>query len=1188
MRPLNPFNINLEKTTLIEASAGTGKTYTITTLYTRLVAIGYSVESILVVTFTEAAAAELKLRIRHRLFHVLESLQDPSLSGDDDLTAFLNRKGDIKKICQRLKLALVCFDQAAIMTIHSFCLKILKENAFESRTLFDIELVPDRSVFVRQVSYDFFMGHVNNLDPLFLSYLAQKHVTPEWFADYFGPLVSRPRLKIIPESQGFLFFFDEYREILQEIKRILCTEKEEILALIADHKGIYKQSYSKRNVPVWLNASLKKINENGPNTLFKMTEKGDALFKFTQSRIAGKTKSGYDPPKHQLFNLCEQLIAFHDKFERNLIHLKIKFLRFFKLELKKIKKTNGIYFFDDLINELAAVLEEEQAPHQKKDPSEMGSHHLITSVRARYKTCLIDEFQDTDPLQYHIFSTLFSQKHTPFFMIGDPKQAIYSFRGGDIFAYLKASKECEQTFTLEKNYRSSPLMVNGVNAVFSIKENPFLFKTIDFLPVATPLTAKNYLIENNKFVPPLQFCFVNREGQLADKQKFISKDTAAHEIPKIISSDIISLVNSPKRLIDKDSGKERKISFNDIAVLVRTNRQAEQVQNELLKAGIPSYLSKTGSVFESGEAVDLYHVLWAVSHPHDKGYIFAALCTRIFNFKSDEILALETDDLSFFEWQERFIEYKEIWDAKGFVPMMMALFHSKKAFLKPTLHLNERSLTNFYHLAELISQETLKKQLSSYYVLKWYTQQLSNDFRDEFADELRLESDKKAVSIITIHKSKGLEYPIVYLPYLWEGTEKRSQENIVFHDPDKGDQLTLDIGSEKIDAAYEYAAKEERAEQRRLLYVAMTRATAMCRIVWGGFKSIEMSALGSILHVNGCKDDQKMIKDLAQLRALEKNSISIEMNKFERAAQCQPGELNHTVDLSARKTTRDIKPAWKMSSFTAITHIPDPGIVSSKKNHDEKDQNKGNGQITLAQFPRGAGSGDFFHAVFEALDFRQGPETIKSLVTSKSDMAGPLNPEMIKVAQHSITQVLETKLEGPASGFCLKDIGPRQRFNELEFFFPVNSFDKSTLINVFEQSNHLFKEKGYIDKISKLSAAFIKGFIKGFIDLIVHHENKWYIIDYKSNYLGDTYQSYSGDAMFDAMADHHYFLQYYIYLVALHRYLKLRLKDYDYETHFGGVFYLFIRGMHPEFGSKFGVFYDRPLVSAISCLSDNL
>ena len=931
MKPLDPFNIDLERTTLIEASAGTGKTYTIATLYCRLIAKGYSVESILVVTFTEAAAAELKLRIRTRILDTLTRLCEPPDEKEDDLVRFFRGKEKQSLICQYLNFALTCFDQASIMTIHSFCLKILKENAFESRSLFDIELVPDRSLFLRQVSFDFFMAHVNHLDRLFLSYLSQQQITPESFAASFSQVVSRADLVCRPASVNFENIFDSYRKTLKKINNILISRTEEITALIRNHKGIDKRSYSKKNVPAWLKASGLNIEKNGRNTLFKMTEKGDALYKFTKTRVELKTKPGETPPEHEFFDLCEQLLSFYNVFETNLISLKLEFLTFFNKALEKMKIAQGLCFFDDLVNDLANALE-------TKDKD-----HLIHAVRQTFSACLIDEFQDTDPRQYDIFSKIFSSKGIPFFMIGDPKQAIYAFRGGDIFAYLKASKESDQSFTLEKNYRSAPLLVQGVNAVFSSRPNPFKFEAIEYSRVTTPETAENIFIKGDMFLQPLQFCFVKREDQMLDKKGFIGKETAAGIIPDLVAKDILSLLNSDKKLVAKQNGIKghQNITPENIAVLVRTNIQAEQVQIALSGLNIPSYLSKTGSVFDTQHAIDLYDILWAVNHPDSKGSINAALTTSVFNFSSSQILALNRDEALFFEWQDRFRQYKETWENKGFVSMVMTLFHSDEAFLKENSYLDQRGITNFYHLVELVSQAGLKNRLSPYYLLKWYARQLFKDLRDEFADELRLESDKKAVAIVTIHKSKGLEYPVVYLPYLWEGQRKPSKENLLFHDPEKDHRLTLDLGSQDLATAQIYSETEDMAEQRRLLYVALTRASAMCRVIWGGFKTIETSALGSLLHQEGYEDDATLINDLEQLHALADKSILVQHNVQESAALYSNKKDSFPQMLSATKLTRDVSPSWKMSSFSAITHTTHPGSIQVQEKKEREGREEG-------------------------------------------------------------------------------------------------------------------------------------------------------------------------------------------------------------------------------------------------------
>ncbi|MFH2091260.1 MAG: exodeoxyribonuclease V subunit beta [Pseudomonadota bacterium] len=1207
MKPLDPFDIDLEKNTLIEASAGTGKTYTITTLFCRLIAKGYSVESILVVTFTEAAAAELKIRIRQRLVRTLLQLNNNPLDllssdqqtqgKEDDLVTVLRSFEDLPRVLLRLQTAITSFDQASVMTIHSFCLKVLKENAFESRSLFDIELVPDRSAFLKQVICDYFMTRINNLDPLLLGFLAQQHFDPDHLAAMFSNLVARQDLVVKPladqSGNGFETRsenrFDEYRSIIDRMHGILLNAPDQIVSAIENNAGINKKSYARRFIPSWLEKTKETIERQGSNVLFKMTEKGDPIYKFTHTRLQSMTDPDHTSPEHEFFDLCEQVLSFYHEFEQYLIDLKIGFLDFFKSELEQMKKAQGICFFDDLVNDLAQALE-----HQKGD-------ELVTAVRQTYDACLIDEFQDTDPRQYYIFSRIFSSSGTPFFMVGDPKQAIYAFRGGDIFAYLKASKRCDQSATLKTNYRSGPLLVAGIDPIFSKHKNPFIFDAIGFLSVTTPQAAVNRLVKDKRQVEPLQFCFVGRTGKLVDKQGMITKETAKKMIPKLVADDILALLQSDNRLIKEGESFGVNISPKDIAVLVRTNAQATAIQSALSNLEIPSYQSGTGSVFDSVQAIELHDILWAVQHPGHKGYVKAALSTSVFGLCSNDMVRLDINEDEYFQWQKRFTEYKTLWETRGFVSMIMAVFHSEDAFLKQRPGLNERGMTNFYHLVELISQALLKQQLSPRYLFKWYADQLNKTLREQAADELRLESDKKAVAIVTIHKSKGLEYPIVYLPYLWEGTGGKPKDHFVFHDPKNDHALTLDLGSDEQDISKNWYEIEEQAEQRRLLYVALTRASALCQIVWGGFKSVQMSALGSLLHPLGVADDQAMIADLEQLRSHASDSIVIR----DLACEGQPPYIAQDKaeknDLYAATAHRRVEALWSMSSFSAITHsvffehifeikktdslMAQKDIVLGKPIHVEPTLAQ---QITLLKFPKGAGAGDFFHSIYQDLDFTSDPGMIASLVTDKARMAGFFDPDLMDMAGRSVQQVLSTKLGDQKQSFSLNQINHHQRFNELEFSFNVNMFNLLLIKTAFELSDPKFKSAGYLDKLSQMNVSCFKGFMKGFIDLVVCHEGKWYILDYKTNYLGDCYGDYCPKAVFEAMTVHHYFLQYHLYLVALHRYLKLRLKAYDYDQDMGGVFYLFVRGMKPDLKSDYGVFFQRPNRSAIEYLSDKI
>lgn len=483
-RLLDPHAVDLAGNVLIEASAGTGKTYTITTLVARLVADGYPLESILVVTFTEAAAAELKLRIRDRLASCLDRQSDDTLNG------YFSAQPDPGLIEKRLRLALTSFDLVAVMTIHAFCLSVLRENAFESGTYFDMELLADSPGFLNQTVMDFFGARINNLDPLLLAWCQSEGITPDSFEREFRTVVARTGIRTLPETARFQDICGEYREVVRQMALVLARDQKAIEALVLNHPGLDKRSYSKRNVPAWLKKCREALDSAGEATLFNMTEKGDAPYKFTRARLAEKTKKGL-PPDHEFFDLCENLLVLAGVLRENLVRIRLDFLGFYQKALSEHKKARSECFFDDLINDVWAALETSRGEALKQ------------AVLDRYKACLIDEFQDTDPVQYRIFSRLFSRDEAlPFFMIGDPKQAIYAFRGGDIFAYLAARNQASGRFTLGVNYRSAPALVRAVNHLFLSTPNPFGFKEIPFLPVDTPRAAREGFWAGDLPVPP--------------------------------------------------------------------------------------------------------------------------------------------------------------------------------------------------------------------------------------------------------------------------------------------------------------------------------------------------------------------------------------------------------------------------------------------------------------------------------------------------------------------------------------------------------------------------------------------------------------------------------------------------------------------------------------------------------------
>lgn len=1195
MEILKPFDFKLENTILIEASAGTGKTYTITTIYTRLVIDGYRPDSILVVTFTEAAAAELKLRIRKRLLGAISILDEldfeieTNSKSDHEFSEYLKKgtEKEVKYKKQCLKNAINFFDEASILTIHSFCLKMLKENAFESRTLFNIELSADSSLLEKEICFDYFAEKINDLDPLFLKYLKKKGFVPDKLIRKFSTLLSRPDIELMPEAMEFKDVFDEYRDIVKNIKGYIDHKSHEIKEFIQNDSGINKLSYKKNLVENWLEQIHNQLSDTGENTVFEMNEQGDSLYKFTLTRLNEKLKPECDLPDYEFFTLCQNLFELSQVFENNILNLEISYFKYLKTRLLKNRERLGIVFFNDLINDLANAL------HGN------NSRTLVSVIQEKYKAVLIDEFQDTDQTQYSIFSKIFANRKNLFCMIGDPKQAIYGFRGGDIFAYFNAVSDSKKVYTLDKNYRSDPLLVESVNAVFKKNQNPFLYEKISFYPVTTPETSENRLFRKNKEASCLKFLFLDKEKTNAhvDKKEFITKTWANDNIPLIAAADIAELLNSNTLL------QERKIKPSDIAVLVRKNDQAKKISKALELYQIPSHIYSNDSVFNSKEAMEMKDLLYAVLEPENTGYLKAALLTGIFQFTGSDIDDLNSVESGFSVWQEKFKNYQFIWGKHGFITLIQQIFHSQDAFSKKETHLSQRKLTNYNHLIELLHYAEADQHFPPFFLLNWFVQEKKRAQNNSSVEELRLETDDYAVSIVTIHKSKGLEWPLVYLPYLWDGKTNPNKENYcLFHDPDDGYREKFDLGSANIEKARKYSSYELRAEDARLLYVALTRAASMVKVIWGMFNSVETSALGSILHASSIADDMEMIEDIKSLTKKGAKGISVDIYKPDESDKSigriipysqndtQASEKNSEAQLKIRTLTRSISQSWKIASFSSL--ISNIGYKFSEK--AETDNNPfTKSEIILKDFPVGAGSGEFFHSLFEDLDFQDRKENISNLIKSKLEGFGYSSELWINTINKAVEQILSTQLVKENKNFILKNIKKEKRLNELEFFFPIHQINNKALYNFFKNFMKRKAASEYADKLIGLDFREVSGFMKGFVDLIFEFEDKWYIVDYKSNFLGKSYEDYSFNAMNDAMMEHHYFLQYHIYVVALHKYLTLRQKNYDYNTHFGGVFYLFIRGMQPEYDSNnkpfqaAGTFFDIPDYKFINELSNN-
>ncbi len=1192
-------NSGLEGTNLIEASAGTGKTYTIAGLFLRLVIeMNLSVNEILVVTFTEAATEELKDRIRTKLRQAVEAFSEGN-SKDIFLNGLQQRNKNPQAVLIALREALRAFDQASIFTIHGFCRRMLHENAFESGSLFDTELVTDQENLKGEIVDDFWRKHFYKASPLFVNYAIDQKFNPDSLFSLIGGRVGQPHLKIIPQSEipDTSRQEKEFKVAIGKVHNAWPSARKEVEMILTKDEGLNRNKYRKTNIPFWMQSMDHYLKSRGHSSILF-----NGFEKFTSSELKGSVKRDHIPPFHTFFELCETLRQKQGELERVfdqfILGLKTELFRFTEDELIRRKGERNILYFDDLLLKLHKAL------YGK------GGDDLARAIRMQFKAALIDEFQDTDPIQYSIFKKIFGTEDRLLFLIGDPKQAIYSFRGADVFAYMAASGDVKSQHTLRENWRSDPHLITAINTVFAKTDHPFVYDKIPFQP-ATSAAGKDHdsIRLNGQTEPPLQLWFLDA-GKVVKTGKAIGKDKARGLISEAVAAEISRLLDLGRR--NKALFGKRPLAEEDIAVLVRTNAEAHLIQKSLSDLNILSVLYATGNLFDSHEALEMERLLFGIANPTNERYVKLALTTDIMGVSGEELDRLIEDEAGWEKWLAEFRMYHKLWNERGFFRMFRYILLQEKALPRLISYPDgERRNTNLLHLTELLHQTSIEKKLSMEGLLKWLSEQRSGTRPMLEEHLLRLESDENAVKIVTIHKSKGLEYPIVFCPFAWSGSRiKGSKDIFMFHDEADDMRLTLDLGSGERDRNRVFAEKELLAENLRLLYVALTRAKNRCYMVWGRFNEAETSAPAYLFHTPAW--DQGIIVSatgqrfkglsnedvLMELKsALDRASNAIRISEMPLGPKVRYSPLpEENIGLSCRKFSGGIDHQWHVSSFSFLkSEIPHSDEMAD---HDEirpqydHDQNDSEGLITkepppdIFSFPKGVKAGIFLHDILENLDFTEkNPDSMKSLVTDKLKQYN-FESRWLNTVYDMINKVLSVPLDHVSKGLKLSSIRDNDRLNELEFYFPLKTLSSEKLRRILNQKG--FADVTPAETIGRLRFSPTYGFMKGFMDLVFKWHDRFYLVDWKSNLLGNRLEDYGQESLEVAMKKEFYVLQYYIYTLALDKYLHLRLPDYSYEKHFGGVFYIFLRGVDPERDPDYGIYRDSPSPELIGALKEAL
>ncbi|MFO1428547.1 MAG: exodeoxyribonuclease V subunit beta [Candidatus Competibacteraceae bacterium] len=1185
--PLNIFEAPLDAINLIEASAGTGKTYAITGLYLRLlIERGYRAGDILVVTYTRAATEELKERIHKRLLESRQVFQQET-GGDPFYREMLQHYPDRRQAIRRLNKAILAFDEAAIFTIHGFCQRVLTDTAFASGIPLATTILADDSAVLQEVIEDFWRRRCHDIPPRWANHLIDCKIDPAALRTGIQPHLNKPYLSIadLVALEDLATLEPAFESAFKETRQLWLEQREEITTRLLDNiKCLNGKHYRTAWLLNWF-GELDQYLDQGEHPCPKAPEH---LINLTISQLREKTKSG-TTPSHPFFELCEELHAaagnLQNYLDRYLHKLQQELLLYCNQELPRRKRRLQVQSYDDLLLNLQTAL---------ADPRQGAP--LAENVRRRFAAALIDEFQDTDPTQYGIFQAIYRDTGQPVFLVGDPKQAIYSFRGADIFAYLQARQHAGKAHTLTMNWRSDPGLIQAVNALFSHRPQPFLLEQIPFQTVKAADRERPYLVTGDDAPAPLHFWFVE-----PDDGKRLNKGDINPTIAQATAGRIALLLNLARRgeAYIAESGRRRPLSGGDIAVLVRDHYQARLVRKALLDAGVPSVRHSQESVFKSWEAQELEWVLRAIATPQKETLVRAALLTDLCGVSADALQQLMQQERDWEDVLSEFNDYHECWRDQGFIQMFRWLLKRRDSYRRLlSFRDGERRLTNVLHLAELLQSTAMSERLAMTGLLKWLAEQRQAEVLDDEVRQLRLESDAELVKIVTIHKSKGLEYPIVFCPFLGQGKlhSESKKKPIVFHDPDNDFQAVLDLGSEHQDERRPHALREELAEDLRLTYVALTRAKYRCYVVWGAMRDAEKSALAWLLYhpptknvdespieahrryINKLMEGNGLRMGLLKLATESTSAIHVSDLPLEPVTPYRPEALP-TLELQARQFIGQVRTGRRFTSFTALyerreTELPDYD-AEPERGRDETEER------SIFTFPRGARTGRCLHAILETIDFTWTSEAITETVANQLRRFG-FEEDWTDVISLTVEQVLHTPLDA-GGRLKLAGIDRSRRLDEMDFLYPFERFEVERLKELLQAYGD-----GPRELLEALDFRLLQGFMRGFIDLIFEYQGKFYLADYKSNWLGPTLEDYRPERLSLAMTAGSYYLQYLIYTMALHRYLRWRLPDYDYERHFGGVRYLFLRGMRAEQGLRCGIFADRPPVGLVEALDGYL
>ncbi len=1152
---------------IIEASAGTGKTYTLCRIVLRLVIENaIPIDRILAITFTQAATEELKSRIRELLQECARQMSSDTITEPVLLEALANGNHTLATIHRRLRHSLEIFDDASIFTIHGFCKRSLEFISLESDIGLDANLEPVDDQLVERLKNEYIRIQILERSALLSAAYTRSNTLSEQLDNVGRQCAAHPSALLEPnQTDSQLASLEHaYQSCIQSIPAFL-EEVPGILNALKKNSSLFRFLNQPENID-----RLQALSTR-PSPLAHDLNTLETL----RSENWGKAllKSEIDRPSPEL---CARADAFHDALDTTLQTIVARYRDWLFTHLRSEKERLNVISFNDLLHSLNRALRD------------ADGDRAAQAIADQYDAVLLDEFQDTDPVQFNIVQRLFSGDDKRLFLIGDPKQAIYRFRGADIFAYFHATDSNDyHRLALEENYRSTPTLVDAVNTLFEAAPDGFAFDRIQFHPVRA---ARQSPIQ-----VPLQVEAIGFDGDST-----LTDGEATRLLARAASLDLVERVN-----------EDPAFDLGTVAFLVSKNREADIFMESLAQCGIDAVIKAERSVFQTPEAETLLQLLNAVSNPSKRSAVKALLMSPIGGYRWDEIVSEDFESNS--QNIAAFLrDWNRNWQSTHFDSAFQTLLRltgaDQRLMRSPS---GERQYTNLRQLSELLQNESRLGSSTPTHLIVWITEKRNENVSNVEDWQVRLASDEGKPQIVTIHKSKGLQFPIVICPFMSLLRPKPNPKIALYHDRERSDNLVINFAPQEQSAASIQATREEYAEQIRLIYVALTRAVDECRLYLSPEKSKSKTersrssfcqlVLGEDAATSIDNDLDASSTLLQRIQNFDSSLIETRTRSVNDLVSAPLSLVNRQPDsfspIKALPIPAGTAPRFeRILSFSTISRIARSQQVAPDElfndetaleretlpNLPENSTEPSQSGPHIFSLPKGAQTGNLIHAIFEEADF-QDTRNLYETVSQTFNRLRYGYAEYKPILCDHVRMILERDL---AEGISLGKVEPEQRIPELEFAYPTGQDALRKMARAFEEHPSPGIPRSWAKSLPLRDAHADPSFLRGFVDLVFEFSGKLFIIDWKSNHLGDRPADYNPSALAEAMGHHDYYLQYCLYSVALLRYLRLRYPTDDPHERFGGVFYLFIRGIEDD-GFN-GIFYDKPDSALLNALDQAL